>query len=387
MLNLSKPTAKEENYRFFSATRELVVDRTPVVVEQGKPPRLEALLALQEGEHAVILLRGGRAAAVVAGALPVGVTMERLKEGFAAGAFAKEYYAAHALESAKAPLLLIVRGTGSVTAVVRIVHWFDEASLVDHKHVQVVVGDGASLQLVEEMVSDESAAAVTAAVAPAVSALTEISVAAHGRLSYFSVQNYGPAVRAALRLECRVEEGARAEVTPVIRGGDFTQLWIEGFCVGKESHIEVRGALRLATTQWAEIISVLHHPAAHSSSHQEYATAASGRSRVSFSGNIIIPRSGRHVEADLRNRNLLLSRDAEINTNPKLEISTADVKCAHGATVSSVSPDQLYYLQSRGISLKDAEEMIVRGFSEPTLARLPTAALRERAMAAFERLS
>ena len=157
----------------------------------------------------------------------------------------------------------------------------------------------------------------------------------------------------------------------MIRGGDFTQLWIEGFCVGKESHIEVRGALRLATTQWAgsspcSIIPLPILPAIKSMPRRQWPL-----SRVSFSGNIIIPRSGRHVEADLRNRNLLLSRDAEINTNPKLEISTADVKCAHGATVSSVSPDQLYYLQSRGISLKDAEEMIVRGFSEPTLARPP----------------
>ena len=59
MLNLSKPTAKEENYRFFSATRELVVIARLWWWSRVQAPRLEALLALQEGEHAVILLRGG----------------------------------------------------------------------------------------------------------------------------------------------------------------------------------------------------------------------------------------------------------------------------------------------------------------------------------------
>jgi Fe-S cluster assembly scaffold protein SufB len=148
--------------------------------------------------------------------------------------------------------------------------------------------------------------------------------------------------------------------------------------------VDLRGALRLAGLQWAEILSILRHPAPYSTSHQEYATAASGRSRASFSGNILIPVTGKHVEADMRNRNLLLSREAEVTTAPKLEISTDDVKCAHGATVSSVSPDQLYYLQSRGIGRDEAEEMIVRGFTEGTLARLPGAALKERMAARFE---
>mgnify|MGYP002148608240 CR=1 FL=1 len=69
-----------------------------------------------------------------------------------------------------------------------------------------------------------------------------------------------------------------------------------------------------------------------------------------------------------------------MQTIPKLEIAVDEVKCAHGASVSSVSEDQLYYLQCRGISKEDAEEMIVRGFIEPVVEKIPSEMIRERVL-------
>jgi Fe-S cluster assembly protein SufD len=70
-------------------------------------------------------------------------------------------------------------------------------------------------------------------------------------------------------------------------------------------------------------------------------------------------------------RNLLLSRRARIDTKPELEIVADDVRCAHGATVSRLQQDELFYLQSRGIAADQASRLLLRGFCDEVLRELP----------------
>jgi Fe-S cluster assembly protein SufD len=81
-----------------------------------------------------------------------------------------------------------------------------------------------------------------------------------------------------------------------------------------------------------------------------------------FNGRIHIHPHSPRSDATLSNRNLALHPDAQINTKPELEIYTDDVKCAHGATVGQISADSLFYLQSRGLSERDARRMLCRAF-------------------------
>ena len=77
------------------------------------------------------------------------------------------------------------------------------------------------------------------------------------------------------------------------------------------------------------------------------------------------------AEAYQENRNLLLSPDARAESIPELEILTDDVRCSHGATVAPLDPEQLFYLASRGLPRQQAMRVIVYGFLDQTLARLP----------------
>ncbi len=98
---------------------------------------------------------------------------------------------------------------------------------------------------------------------------------------------------------------------------------------------------------------------------------AAGRSHVIFNGAIQVPRQAQRTNAAQLSRNLLLSERARVDTKPELEIVADDVRCAHGATVSQLQEDELFYLRSRGISATDAAALLLRGACLDVINQLP----------------
>jgi Fe-S cluster assembly protein SufD len=84
------------------------------------------------------------------------------------------------------------------------------------------------------------------------------------------------------------------------------------------------------------------------------------------------------TDAHQTNKNLLLSRDAEIDTKPELEIYADDVKCSHGATVGQLDEQTIYYLRSRGIGESQARDLLTYGFAKDILDRIDLAPMREK---------
>ncbi|MEE8363821.1 MAG: Fe-S cluster assembly protein SufD [Dehalococcoidia bacterium] len=127
------------------------------------------------------------------------------------------------------------------------------------------------------------------------------------------------------------------------------------------------------------------HATPHGTSHQFYKGILSGNSRAVFSGRVLVERDAQKTVADQKDLNLLLSKGAEIDTKPSLEIYADDVKCSHGATAGHTDPEALYYLQTRGINLKTARAMLIRGFAAEIVEKFKPAALREYVEKATDR--
>jgi|CZKI01.1.fsa_nt_gi Fe-S cluster assembly protein SufD len=123
------------------------------------------------------------------------------------------------------------------------------------------------------------------------------------------------------------------------------------------------------------------HQAPSTKSDLLYKNALLDRSRTIFSGLIIVDPDAQKTDAYQSNRNLMLSDEAESNSLPGLEIQANDVRCTHGATSSRIDPEQEFYLKSRGIPQKAADELLIFGFFEEVLNRLESeelhAALRK----------
>lgn len=112
------------------------------------------------------------------------------------------------------------------------------------------------------------------------------------------------------------------------------------------------------------------HQAPDTSSNLLYKNALTDRSKTIFSGLIVVDPDAQKTDAYQSNRNLMLSDDAEAHSLPGLEIQANDVRCTHGATSARIPAEQEFYLQSRGITKAQADELLVFGFFEEVLGQI-----------------
>jgi Fe-S cluster assembly protein SufD len=122
----------------------------------------------------------------------------------------------------------------------------------------------------------------------------------------------------------------------------------------------------------------IDHLAPNGTSHEYYRGVLEGRAHAVFNGKVIVAPGAQKTNAYQANYNLLLSRDAEVDSKPQLEIHADDVKCAHGATVGQIDDAQLFYLRSRGIDETIARSLLVHAFAHDVIERIRVASLRTR---------
>jgi Fe-S cluster assembly protein SufD len=111
--------------------------------------------------------------------------------------------------------------------------------------------------------------------------------------------------------------------------------------------------------------------------------ALQDHSRSVWQGMIYVAPGAQKTDGYQANRNLTLSQHARADSIPGLEILADDVRCTHGATVGKIDPEQLFYLRSRGIPKQVAERLIVEGFFDPIMQRIPFEGVRSRFQAAI----
>lgn len=137
---------------------------------------------------------------------------------------------------------------------------------------------------------------------------------------------------------------------------------------GAESRLDA--AILPKDKQHFDLHTQFEHEVPHTQSQQVVRTIADDQAKAVFNGRIHIHPQAQKTLAELSNKNLLLSEQAEVYTKPELEIYADDVRCAHGATVSQLDHQALNYLRSRGISKAEAEVMLSFGFIQTLIQRV-----------------
>jgi Fe-S cluster assembly protein SufD len=146
--------------------------------------------------------------------------------------------------------------------------------------------------------------------------------------------------------------------------------------LGEGANTVMNGICITQAEQHYDNHSIIEHVAPHCDSEQTYRSMAAGESQSVFNGRILIHRNAQKSNANMSNKNLLLSAGAEIDTKPELEIYADDVKCAHGATIGQLDKEALFYLVSRGIDKEEAASMLSLGFINELVQRIPVEALK-----------
>ncbi len=100
-------------------------------------------------------------------------------------------------------------------------------------------------------------------------------------------------------------------------------------------------------------------------------SAATDNSHCIFNGSIQVPQLAQKTNAAQLSRNLLMSNRARIDTKPELEIIADDVRCTHGATISQLQEEEVFYMRSRGITTEQATSLLLKGYCKEILDNLP----------------
>jgi Fe-S cluster assembly protein SufD len=260
-----------------------------------------------------------------------------------------------------------------------IVHWVDQDGIAVFPRTVVQAQPDAELTVVEHLISPDVAAFVDPVV--------ELAVEDTARLSYVGVQNLGPRVWQTAYQASRVGRDAQLRSSAVALGGDYARVRVD-------SRLEGQGGTSNLTAVYFGHGGGMHdfrtmqdHAAPATTSDLLFKGAVSGTARSVYSGLIRVRKEARGTNAFQTNRNLVLSEGAGAESVPTLEIETDDVRCSHASAVGPVDEDQLYYLESRGVPPQVAERLIVMGFFDEVLGRLPVAPLVQLLRAAIaERL-
>lgn len=142
-------------------------------------------------------------------------------------------------------------------------------------------------------------------------------------------------------------------------------------------HADLYGVYLGRDDQHVDLRTVLDHRAPHCTSQELIKGIVRDEARAIFNGRIHIHPNAQKTAAEMSNKNLLLSKTAEVNTKPELEIYADDVKCAHGATVGQLDKNALFYLRSRGIDAREAASILSDAFVYEALAAMPLEALKQ----------
>ncbi|MBW4663176.1 MAG: Fe-S cluster assembly protein SufD [Chroococcus sp. CMT-3BRIN-NPC107] len=170
-------------------------------------------------------------------------------------------------------------------------------------------------------------------------------------------------------------------------GGKVSRHNLEVFQAGEQTDTNLFGLTALSGNQVGDTHSAIALNYPHGTTNQLHKCIVSDKSHGVFNGKVFVPKPAQLTNAAQLNRNLLLSSRARIDTKPQLEITADNVKCSHGATVSQLEDDEIFYLQSRGINASDARNLLVNAFAAEIINQLPIKSLRESLNASIKRFS
>lgn len=162
------------------------------------------------------------------------------------------------------------------------------------------------------------------------------------------------------------------------RGGKAVRQSYRIHLKGEECDAQLNGLAMLGENCTAHVHAVIEHEAAHTHSMQLFKTVLDDFSQSSFEGKILVRKEAQKTEAYQLNKNLLLHQGAIANSKPNLEIFADDVKASHGATISQLDPEQLFYFQTRGMDQKVAGHLLVQGFCREMIDKIPYASFKKQ---------
>jgi Fe-S cluster assembly protein SufD len=270
--------------------------------------------------------------------------------------------------------LLVLVPPGTVTAApVRLRHVARPhgGPAARHPRTLIVVGRGAQATVVESYRGEDGAVYWT-------NAVTEVVLEEGAILDHYKVQQEGGAAFHTHTLAVVQGRDSRSRSCNISLGGALARTDIRQRFTGPGGECALEGLFMARGAQHTDTHTLIDHAVPHCSSRELYKGILDGRSRGVFHGTILVRKDAQKTDAHQVNKNLLLSREALVNSTPALEINADDVKCRHGSTTGQLDPLALFYMRSRGLEEAEARRLLIRGFASDLVGRVGVPDLRQQ---------
>ncbi|MFZ2224445.1 MAG: Fe-S cluster assembly protein SufD [Candidatus Deferrimicrobium sp.] len=237
-----------------------------------------------------------------------------------------------------------------------------ERPVMAHPRNVIVAGEGSRVTVVERYAGFSDAGCL-------VNAVTDIAAGNGAAVVHYRIQEDGPDAYHIASLRVRQGAGSRFAAHSVSLGARLSRSDVHAVLDGEGAACLLNGLYLGNGEQHVDHFTTIDHAKPEGSSREYYRGILDGRSRGVFRGRVIVRKDAQKTDARQANGNLLLSREAEADSRPQLEIHADDVKCTHGATVGPLDEEKVFYIRSRGIDESSARGLLAYAYAADILRR------------------
>lgn len=380
---LTLPSTHDEAWRFTPlvalAHQSFHGVRTPSQLQPGdidhlSIPEATMRLAFVDGVHAPNLSSGNHDARLAVGTLhsmlhtQASVIQTHLGQH---AHFQNTPFAALNTAFLQEAAVLVVPPDTTLTAPVHLLFISTQPEVATHPRLLLLAGAGSKVTVIEDYVALIDGTYFT-------NAVTEVAVGANAQLEHVRLQRESS--QAFHMASCAVSLGAGSSYhsTSVALGGQISRLDLKVLQTAEGAQCKIDGLTLISGEQLADTHSFIDHAKPHGVSRQLHKCIVGGTAHAVFNGQVMVRPGAQHTDSAQSSRNLLLSAKARVDTQPQLEIFADDVKCTHGVTVGQLESDEVFYLQSRGLSERVARNLLTYAFGAEIINRIPVTSLRQQ---------
>lgn len=281
----------------------------------------------------------------------------------------QKFAALHASQVRAGMFLYVPKGV-EIALPVETFHWLCGENASVFPHTLIIAEDNAKVTVVDHFASASDAPGLAIGV-------NDMSVGPGARVTYVAVQNWSQATTAFHINSTVVHRDGSAMALRLNLGGAMVRDEAVSRLRGQGGRSDMLSVSAAVGEQVFDQRTLQIHEQPNTASDLLYKNALNDRTHTIFTGLIRVDDGAHKTDAYQKVRNLLLSEEAEANSAPGLEIEADDVRCTHGATSGALEGEELFYLESRGIPRRMAQQLITFGFLSEVFERLPDRALRE----------
>lgn len=234
----------------------------------------------------------------------------------------------------------------------------------------VNLNEGAELELMENFVSDSESQAFS-------NVVTDVFLSKNATLRHVKNQSQNESSFHIGSIRVSQDRDSNYYSSVFTCGSAISRLDLDTELNDENASCDLKGLYAVKGSQLADNHTFMNHNAPRTFSDQIYKGILDERSRGVYNGKVFIARDSQLVESSQLNKNLMLSKNARIDTKPELDVYADDVKAAHGAAIGQLNEDELFYIQSRCISKDDAMAMLVHGHMEEVIETVKSPQIRE----------